>query len=148
MDPENTGIMCPHETYGAEPIQIAGCDSDDDWGARSGLLDLASVARPKRRRATRRPPGSPLEDATPTTAPSPLELAVGEQTMRRYEAALTRLREPDRELIVGRVELGLDSAELTSLMNKPSLTATRVAVSRALLRLAAEMGIERATPNS
>ena len=95
------------------------------------------------RRATRRPPGKPLEDVTPTSSPSPLDLAVGEQTMRRYEAALNRLREPDRELIVGRVELGLDYSELATLMNKPSLTATRVAVSRALLRLAAEMGVER-----
>ena len=95
------------------------------------------------RRATRRPPGRPLEDVAPTSSPSPLELAVGEQTMRRYEAALNRLREPDRELIVGRVELGLDYKELATLMNKPSLTATRVAVSRALLRLAAEMGVER-----
>jgi DNA-directed RNA polymerase specialized sigma24 family protein len=63
--------------------------------------------------------------------------------MRRYEEALNRLREPDRELIVGRVELGLDYRELAALMNKPSLTATRVAVSRALLRLAVEMGVER-----
>jgi DNA-directed RNA polymerase specialized sigma24 family protein len=39
--------------------------------------------------------------------------------------------------------LGLEYSELAALMNKPSLTATRVAVSRALLRLAAEMGIER-----
>lgn len=96
------------------------------------------------RRATRRPTATPLEDAAPTAGPSPLELAVGEQTLRRYEAALNRLREPDRELIVARVELGLDYSELTALMNKPSLTATRVAVSRALLRLAAEMGVERA----
>ena len=95
------------------------------------------------RRATRRPPGAPLEDVSPASGPSPLELAVGEQTMRRYEAALNRLREPDRELIVGRVELGLEYAELATLMNKPSLTATRVAVSRALIRLAAEMGVER-----
>jgi len=95
------------------------------------------------RRAIRRPQGAPLEDVSPTSGPSPLELAVGEQTLRRYEAALNRLREPDRELIVGRVELGLDYTELATLMNKPSLTATRVAVSRALLRLAAEMGVER-----
>src|SRR3954470_15577600 len=95
------------------------------------------------RRAVRKPPGTPLDDRAPTLGPSPLELAVGEQTLRRYEAALSRLREPDRELIVGRVELGLEYSELAALMNKPSLTATRVAVSRALLRLAAEMGIER-----
>jgi len=95
------------------------------------------------RRAVRKPPGAPLEDRVPTSSPSPLELAVGEETLRRYEAALNRLREPDRELIVGRVELGLEYSELAALVNKPSLTATRVAVSRALLRLAAEMGIDR-----
>jgi RNA polymerase sigma-70 factor (ECF subfamily) len=95
------------------------------------------------RRAVRKPPGTPLEDGVPASNPSPLEVAVGAQTLRRYEAALNRLREPDRELIVGRVELGLEYSELATLMNKPSLTATRVAVSRALLRLAAEMGIER-----
>jgi len=104
---------------------------------------LRNRLRDAMRRATRRPPAKPLEDVAPTLSPSPLDLAVGEQTMRRYEEALNRLREPDRELIVGRVELGLDYKELTTLMNKPSLTATRVAVSRALLRLAAEMGVER-----
>jgi RNA polymerase sigma-70 factor, ECF subfamily len=104
---------------------------------------LRNRLRDAMRRATRRPPGRPLEDVAPTPNPSPLELAVGEQTLRRYEQALNRLREPDRELIVGRVELGLDYKELATLMNKPSLTATRVAVSRALLRLATEMGVER-----
>jgi RNA polymerase sigma-70 factor, ECF subfamily len=104
---------------------------------------LRNRLRDAMRRATRRPAGKPLEDVAPTPHPSPLELAVGEQTLRRYEAALNRLREPDRELIVGRVELGLDYSELATLMNKPSLTATRVAVSRALLRLATEMGVER-----
>jgi hypothetical protein len=46
-------------------------------------------------------------------------------------------------LIVARVELGLGYAELTELLNKPSLAAARVAVSRALLRLAMEMGVDR-----
>ncbi|MFL6281509.1 MAG: RNA polymerase sigma factor [Vicinamibacterales bacterium] len=104
---------------------------------------LRNRLRDAMRRAVRKPPGTPLEDGLPTSSPSPLELAVGEQTLRRYEAALNRLREPDRELIVGRVELGLEYSELAALVNKPSQTATRVAVSRALLRLAAEMGIER-----
>ena len=95
------------------------------------------------RRATRRPAGSPLADSELSSGPSPLELAVGEQTWRRYEAALLRLREPDRELIVARVELGLGYVELAELLNKPSLAAARVAVSRALLRLAMEMGVDR-----
>jgi len=41
------------------------------------------------------------------------------------------------------VELGLDYAEIAGLLDKPSIPAARVAVSRALLRLATEMGVER-----
>jgi RNA polymerase sigma-70 factor, ECF subfamily len=57
---------------------------------------------------------------------------------------LQRLRESDRELIVARVELGLDYDEIADLLGRPSMSAARVAVSRALLRLATEMGIDRA----
>ena len=92
------------------------------------------------RRASRRPAGEPLSLNARATDPSPLEQAVGSQTLRRYEDALQRLREPDRELVVGRVELMLDYEEIASLCGKPSASAARVAVSRALLRLAAEMG--------
>ena len=95
------------------------------------------------RTAARRPPGEDLPEDEPTSMPSPLELAVGQQTLRRYEAALQRLRESDRELIVARAELGLGYEEIADLMGKPSTSAARVAISRALLRLAMEMGIER-----
>jgi RNA polymerase sigma-70 factor, ECF subfamily len=96
------------------------------------------------RDAARRPLGENLPECEPTQMPSPLELAVGQQTLRRYESALQRLRESDRELIVARVELGLDYDEIADLLGRPSMSAARVAVSRALLRLATEMGIERA----
>jgi DNA-directed RNA polymerase specialized sigma24 family protein len=61
----------------------------------------------------------------------------------RYDAALQRLRESDRDLIVARVELGLDYVEIAGILEKSSIPSVRVAVSRALLRLAAEMGVER-----
>ena len=61
----------------------------------------------------------------------------------RYDAALLRLRETDRELIVARVELGLDYEEIAGLFEKSSSAAARVGVSRALIRLAAEMGVAR-----
>jgi RNA polymerase sigma factor (sigma-70 family) len=95
------------------------------------------------RNAARRPLGEDLPESEPTPMPSPLELAVGQQTLRRYEAALQRLRESDRELIVARVELGLDYGEIADLLGRPTMSAARVAVSRALLRLAMEMGIDR-----
>lgn len=94
------------------------------------------------RRAARRPPGEPVSPDAAAGDPSPLEEAIGRDMLRRYEAALVRLRESDRELVVARVELGLDYAEIADLHGKPSVAAARVAVSRALLRLGAAMGHE------
>ena len=92
------------------------------------------------RRASRRPIGGPIPTDAPASDPSPLEQAVGAQLLQRYERALLRLRESDRELVVARVELGLDYREIADLHGKPSEPAARVAVGRALLRLADEMG--------
>jgi RNA polymerase sigma-70 factor, ECF subfamily len=94
------------------------------------------------RRASRRPAGAPLPENALASDPSPLEQAVGLQTYQHYEEALLRLRPSDRELLVARVELNLDYREIADLYGKPTVSAARVAVSRALLRLAAEMGHE------
>jgi RNA polymerase sigma-70 factor, ECF subfamily len=95
------------------------------------------------RRAMSRPTGSPISPEAAAADPSPLEQAVGRQMMARYDLALQRLREPDRELVIARVELGLAYDEIAGLLDKPSLAAARVAVSRALVRLASEMGVDR-----
>lgn len=95
------------------------------------------------RRAARRPAGEELPSGSVTLEPSPFEQAVGRETAERYDAALQRLGEADRELIVARVELGLDYSEIAALAGKPSVGSTRVAVSRALLRLAEAMGHDR-----
>ena len=81
-----------------------------------------------------------IDEREQSKAPSPLELAVGQQTVERYEAALQSISASDRELIVARVELGLSYAEIMELLDKPSLAAARVGVSRALVRLARAMG--------
>jgi RNA polymerase sigma-70 factor (ECF subfamily) len=104
---------------------------------------LRNQIRDALRRAARRPVGRPLSHDDPAHDPSPLEQAVGSELVSRYDAALQRLRESDRELVIARVELGLEYAEITELWGKPSLAAVRVAVSRALVRLAAEMGHDR-----
>ena len=95
------------------------------------------------RRAARRPAAETLSPEAPAPDPSPLEQAVGRDLLHRYEAALGRLRESDRALVVARVELGLPYDEIASLQGKSSTASARVAVSRALLRLSAEMGHER-----
>jgi RNA polymerase sigma-70 factor (ECF subfamily) len=104
---------------------------------------LRNRIRDALRRASLRPSGNPLSPDAPSPEPSPLEQAVGRQTLARYEAALQRLRETDRELVIARVELGLDYREIADLVGKTSVASARVAVSRALLRLGTEMGHER-----
>jgi RNA polymerase sigma-70 factor (ECF subfamily) len=77
----------------------------------------------------------------PDYGTSPLEAAIGAQTLERYEAALTRLTEEDREAVVTRVEFGLSYAEVAEALGKPSADAARMTVVRALLKLAREMDV-------
>jgi RNA polymerase sigma factor (sigma-70 family) len=91
------------------------------------------------RRVARRPAGSPLVDEHAAANPSPLEVAIGQETLERYEAALARLKSLDRELIVARVELNFSAAEIATAFGKPTPAAAQMAVSRALVRLAEEM---------
>ena len=91
------------------------------------------------RRAGRRPVSEELSPDAAAANPSPFEVAVGRETAARYDEALQRLSESDRELIIARVELGLDYSEITALAGKSSIGTTRVAVGRALLRLAGSM---------
>jgi RNA polymerase sigma factor (sigma-70 family) len=74
---------------------------------------------------------------------SPVDWAIFHETSDRYEAALERLREEERELIIARIEMGLPHAEIAAMFNKPSVAAVHMAVSRALVRLAEEMAYER-----
>jgi RNA polymerase sigma-70 factor, ECF subfamily len=92
--------------------------------------------------AKRRPTGA-LESDHPTTDPSPIEQAIGDETLERYEGALQRLSKVDREAIVLRIELGLPYPEVAQALGKPSVAAAHVAVSRALVKLAKEMSSGR-----
>jgi RNA polymerase sigma-70 factor (ECF subfamily) len=74
---------------------------------------------------------------------SPLEQAVGQEAVERYERALARLKPEDREAVIAKVELDCSYAELARAIGKPSADAARMAVGRALLRLAEEMKRER-----
>ena len=70
---------------------------------------------------------------------TPLELAIGRENAERYDAAVAALVPADREAIVGRIELGYDYDELAAALEKPSPGAARIAVRRALVRLATKM---------
>ena len=91
----------------------------------------------------KRRPAAALASDHPALDPSPIEQAIGGETLERYEAALQRLPKVDREAIVLRIELGLPYAEIAQALGKPSVPATHVAVSRALVKLAKEMSRAR-----
>jgi RNA polymerase sigma factor (sigma-70 family) len=116
-----------------------------DEGALQSYLRRAVMnrIRDELRRAQHRPESTALDPGLPDEAASPLELAIGGEAVARYEAALDRLREDERELIVARVELGLTYSEIAAAAGKPSANAARMAVARALVRLAEEMGEPR-----
>ena len=77
--------------------------------------------------------------------PSPLAELIGREALGRYEQALASLEESDRELVVARIEMDCTYVEIADLAGKPSADAARMAVRRALLRLADVMGEERET---
>jgi RNA polymerase sigma factor (sigma-70 family) len=91
------------------------------------------------RRSRTRGQTDTLDAERPSTGPSPLEEAIGQQALEKYEAAMERLRPEDREAIIARIELGLEYAEVAEALGKPSIAAAHMAVSRALVKLAKEM---------
>lgn len=91
------------------------------------------------RRAGRRPAGTELDERTPDDHASPLEEVIGIQAVEQYEHALAQLSADDREAIIARIEMGFSYGELAVMLGKPSPDAARVAVSRALVRLAEAM---------
>ena len=91
------------------------------------------------RQQRRRPDQTDLPEDLLDARPSPLDQAIGSENAARYEAAIHRLKPADREAIIGRVELQYSYEELAIVLNKPTAAAARVAVTRAMKRLAGEM---------
>jgi RNA polymerase sigma factor (sigma-70 family) len=88
------------------------------------------------RRAMRHPAPDTLDSGAEDAGVSPLEELIGTQEVAAYDHALAALEPHEREAIVGRVELGLSYKELADAMGRPSADAARMAVGRALLKLA------------
>jgi RNA polymerase sigma-70 factor (ECF subfamily) len=91
------------------------------------------------RRHGRRPQREELQDDAVGIGPSPLEEAIGAEAMENYERALASLRDEDREAIILRVELDFEYDEIARQLEKPSAAAARMAVTRAIARLAEAM---------
>lgn len=67
------------------------------------------------------------------------ETALESENLARYRQALGRLPACDQELIVARLELGYTYEQVATATGRPSAHAARVAIRRALLRLATEV---------
>jgi RNA polymerase sigma factor (sigma-70 family) len=70
---------------------------------------------------------------------SPLEEAIGQELLQKYDQALERLEPEARDAVIARIELGCSYEEIAETFGKPSPDAARMTVSRALVRLAEEM---------
>jgi RNA polymerase sigma-70 factor (ECF subfamily) len=93
--------------------------------------------------ARRRPGDAEALEEFEDTAPSPLESAIGAEVLDRYEKALEQLTEMERQLIHFRIELDLSYEEVAAVMERGSPDAARMAVQRAVRKLAGLMGHAR-----
>lgn len=100
---------------------------------------IRDVARYQKRRG----PRDALDSQLLADEASPLDIAIGQQTLDRYDRALERLRPEDRDLIIARIEMGRSFEEMRVEFEKPSTAAVHMALSRALIKLAEEMAHER-----
>ena len=110
-------------------------------GALQAYLRQALVNRIRNelRRAATRPSPEGLDSAVAANDTSPYEAAIARETSERYEAGLAQLNPEERDAIVTRVEFGLSYAEVAEALGKPSADAARMAVVRALVKLAKSM---------
>jgi RNA polymerase sigma-70 factor, ECF subfamily len=112
-----------------------------DEGTFQGYLRqaLTNRFRDEARKVNAHPVQGALDSAWPWSGPSPLEQAIGKEALERYEAALARLRDEDQRAIVARCEWGMRHEEVAQILGKSTANAARVAIHRALVRLAREM---------
>jgi RNA polymerase sigma factor (sigma-70 family) len=105
---------------------------------------LANRVKDEVRRVVRYPLPAALPDGIEVADPAgtPLDEVIGRESAERYEAALQRLKPEDREMIIARVELQQSFPQIAAAHGKTGPDAARMAVTRALMRLAEEMARE------
>jgi RNA polymerase sigma factor (sigma-70 family) len=107
-------------------------------GAMQAYLKQSVInrIRDEVRRIGRQPPPLELPEEHPSNETSPLETAIQAEAYDRYRQALVYLTPKDRELIVARIELQWSVPEIAQHFNMRTVDATRMAVMRAVRRLA------------
>lgn len=110
-------------------------------GAIQAYLRGALLNRIKNeyRRVKSRPEATSVDTGIEHHGTTPLEDAIGQDAAEDFERALATLTEPEREVVILRLELGYGFAEIAAATGRPSADAARMATSRAILRLAEAM---------
>jgi RNA polymerase sigma-70 factor (ECF subfamily) len=126
------------QTVAAKAVRRLGAIDVEHAGALACYLRQAianEIASLWRRPAAQE---TSVGESLPAAASSPLDRLIGAEQLRRYEAALQRLPAAERATIIGRFELAYGYDDLAHYLGKPSAGAARVAVHRAIKRLAEE----------
>jgi len=113
-------------------------------GAMQAYLRISVInrIRDEIRRVGRRPESLELTVEPPSDDASPLEAAIREEAYDRYRGAVDKLRPRDREMVVARVEVQWSLREIAHSFGMPSVDAARMAVTRSLKRLIAQLQTE------
>lgn len=100
---------------------------------------LLNAMRDQIQRARTRGVQLQVPESLPDSGASPLELALGRDTLERYDAAFARLGEEQQEAVFMRVEMGCSYEQIAEALGKSSANTARMVVSRAIARLAQAM---------
>ncbi len=77
--------------------------------------------------------------ALPAREPSPFDATLDVERQRKYKEALTTLTEDERMLVVARIEMAYTYEQLALMTNRATPDAARIAVRRAVLKVAERM---------
>lgn len=119
-----------------DSIEVRGPGGFEAYVRQAVLNRIRDQVRWARRRAGSEAVSETFRDH----APSPLEEAIGADTIRRFEDAMEALSEEERQLLHLRIELDLGYEEIAAMIGRPTADATRMAIQRALHKLAYTMG--------
>jgi RNA polymerase sigma-70 factor (ECF subfamily) len=112
-----------------------------DFSIRGSLLAylrraVLNQVRDEIRRAQRRPrPGGPLA-ALHAPDRDPLDIAIGRESLERYEVALAQLPADQQEAFIMRIEMDHSYRDIADALARPSAEAARMLVRRAIETLA------------
>ncbi len=112
-----------------------------EWRGQGSFLAylrqiLLNRMRDEIRRADRGPDQLELPENLSSGGLSPLEAAIGRDTLEIYEKALSQLTPSQQEAVIMRIELGCTFPEIAQAMGRPTANAARMVVARAVARMA------------